>query len=326
MYGILAGLYLCGGLALLVTVVSPISPQAPLHLDLIVGLTAFALGLAVGVLGERIPQNILRVQVVAGPLISCVVVANARTGTGVALTAFAYPWLVAYTAHFFGGRTLVAQAAVITIGFGVSLHLNGLPHMAPVWVIVSATVWIAGLVQGKLSRNLRALAHTDQLTGLLNRNGLLAVAIRERAIANRIGAPMTVVLIDLDNFKEINDQSGHRAGDRALSELARAFREHLRPGDTIARHGGDEFLLLLPATTLTGARILLERLKGPADPLSWSAGASEWTAGEEFEACIHRADEALYAAKRAELLEPGEIGGLLFRSMGNTGGEELLPR
>lgn len=326
MYGTLAILYLCGGLALLLTVAFPINRHAPVHLDLVIGLIACLLGLTIGILGRRIPRSVLRAQVMVGPVMSCVIVAHARTGTGVALAAFAYPWLVAYTAHFFDRRTLLVQATVITVGLGVSIHLNDLPHLGPLWVIVSATVWIAGLVQGKLSRTLHSLADTDQLTGLLNRNGLHTAALRERAVATRMGSALTVALIDLDNFKQVNDREGHGAGDRALAHLATAFRAHLRPGDTIARHGGDEFLLLLPATTLDEAGIVLERLRAPAIPLSWSAGVSEWLPGEDFEVCIRRADESLYAAKREILPKQGEIGGLLFGSMGNTGEEELLPR
>jgi diguanylate cyclase (GGDEF)-like protein len=152
---------------------------------------------------------------------------------------------------------------------------------------------------GNLSESLRRQVGTDYLTGLLNRSGFLAAALRERALADRTGAQLTVAVIDLDDFKLVNDHAGHAAGDRLLADLARSWRERMRPSDILARHGGDEFVLLLPCTGPSGAQAALERLRSSEDPVDWSIGLSEWLPGEDLDTPLVRADKHLYEAKRA---------------------------
>ena len=158
------------------------------------------------------------------------------------------------------------------------------------------TVWASvGALSNVVSR-MRDQADHDQLTGLLNRAGFRAAAEREHALASRTGAPLTLVVLDLDGFKTINDRHGHAAGDRVLTELAREWLAALRTSDILGRHGGDEFVLLLPATTSTGTELLLERLRS-GSPLPWSAGVAEWAQDESLDACFGRADRALYLEK-----------------------------
>jgi diguanylate cyclase (GGDEF)-like protein len=141
-----------------------------------------------------------------------------------------------------------------------------------------------------------------RLTDLLNRNGFLTAATRERAIADRSRTPLALAVLDLDldldGFKQINDRLGHAAGDTLLSELAGAWRERLRAGDILARHGGDEFVLLLPATSEREAGGILERLRHGEPHVSWSIGLSEWRAGEELDSALARADHDLYRVKQ----------------------------
>ena len=125
-----------------------------------------------------------------------------------------------------------ALGALISIGFGAGLLLSGLAHVAVYWVVVTVTIWSICIVLGNLSESLRLQVGTDHLTGLLNRTGFLAAALRERALANRTGAPLTVAVIDLDDFKQINDCAGHAAGDELLAGLGRQWRERMRPSAT----------------------------------------------------------------------------------------------
>ena len=164
---------------------------------------------------------------------------------------------------------------------------------------MTVTIWSICLVLGHLSEILRRQADTDPLTGLLNRSGFQVAANREHAIAQRTGNPLTLAVIDLDGFKQINDMRGHAVGDRVLADLGRCWSERLRTGDILARHGGDEFVLLLPATAPEGAAAVLERLRDEGMPVTWSVGIGEWLPRENLGECIARADPHLYSVKNA---------------------------
>jgi diguanylate cyclase len=308
-------LFICGGLACLASVVAPVSPQEPVHLDLVVGLLATAIGIGLWILGRRAHPLVLQLLMAVGSVMASAIVAKAATSGGAMLTAFAYPWMAVYVAHFFSRRAIFAQSLLISVGFGLGLVLNGLPNMGIDWVIVTGTVWSTGLVLGNLSESLRRRADTDPLTGLLNRSGFLAVADRERAIAERTHDPLTLAVLDLNGFKQVNDRLGHAAGDRLLADLGREWRESLRAGDILARHGGDEFVLLLPATTPRQADGVLERLRVERVPVSWSVGVSEWLPREELDACLARADRRLYSVKQSRDRVEVPADGPLVRSL-----------
>jgi diguanylate cyclase len=154
-----------------------------------------------------------------------------------------------------------------------------------------------------------ALVQKDPLTFALNRRGLEGAFRIETARATRYGCSLGFVMLDLDNFKKLNDSLGHVAGDRALIHLASLMQATVRPTDFIARLGGEEFALLMPATDVNEAAAATERLQrelakrgfqfeGNPWPLAFSAGAVQWRTGEALEEMIHRADRALYEAKR----------------------------
>lgn len=197
-------------------------------------------------------------------------------------------------------RAVSFQAVLISVGFGVGLLVSHLSHVAIYWLVVTVTIWSICILLGNLSESVRVQADTDHLTGLLNRSGFLAAALRERSLADRTGAPLSVALIDLDRFKEINDRAGHAAGDELLAELAMQWRRRMRPSGILARHGGDEFVLLLPCTWPSGADAALRRLRGDEDTVGWSVGISEWASGEDLDAPLARARTSSYM-KRSSL-------------------------
>ena len=145
-------------------------------------------------------------------------------------------------------------------------------------------------------RELRSLANLDPLTGLQNRTGLIAESDRAITICRRLDQPLTLVHIDLDGFKAINDTAGHAEGDRILRECADRWTEVIRCGDILARIGGDEFLLVLPGSNSDDARRLMGVLK-EVSPVDWSFGVAELAPGEELQACVDRADAELYTDK-----------------------------
>jgi len=157
---------------------------------------------------------------------------------------------------------------------------------------------------------IKALAQVDELTRLSNRRHVFELLKAEQARCMRSSEPLSVVLIDLDHFKAINDRHGHAVGDAVLRGFAQALREGLRETDGAGRWGGEEFLLVLPGMPARAAAALVDRLRGvvserlldPTVPelrLSFSAGVSECGGGEVVQDAIARADDALYAAKNA---------------------------
>lgn len=150
-----------------------------------------------------------------------------------------------------------------------------------------------------LLRVLEQSAHTDALTGLLNRRGWADSLSRELARARRLDSPLCVAMLDLDYFKRFNDENGHLAGDRVLREASAQWTSSSRDGDVLARYGGDEFALALPACQIDDAMRQLQRLQENTSPHgSISAGVVSWDGAESGFGLIERADQALYAAKR----------------------------
>ena len=147
---------------------------------------------------------------------------------------------------------------------------------------------------------MQQLAREDVLTGAVNRRGLNDVVPIEFARAQRSGAPLTLVMIDLDHFKRYNDRRGHPAGDAVLRGAAQAWLKQLRPTDLLARYGGEEFTLLLPGTDARQAQLLVDRLRAPVpDRQTFSAGIAIWDGRESATEILQRADAALLQAKKA---------------------------
>ncbi len=155
-----------------------------------------------------------------------------------------------------------------------------------------------------------ALAHEDPLTGILNRRGCDTALARELSRSQRHQTSVCVAMLDLDNFKHINDAHGHATGDAALVHFTRIVRAALRTADIFARTGGEEFLLILPDTTVEQAELAIARLQktlaatslkiGPASlSLTFSAGIAQCQAGDTQERVIDRADFGVMAAKRS---------------------------
>jgi diguanylate cyclase (GGDEF)-like protein len=158
---------------------------------------------------------------------------------------------------------------------------------------------------------LRDLAMIDALTGLYNRRFAEQRLAAEVARSARKGHPLMVVLLDLNEFKYINDTYGHPAGDVVLQEFAAAISRAVRSGDLAVRMGGDEFLLILPECNPAQLRLVLSRIgplqvewEGRRFPIKYSAGWKEYTSGDLPEAMLAAADQALYENKRAAKKSP----------------------
>lgn len=165
--------------------------------------------------------------------------------------------------------------------------------------------------QRQRADELELIASTDPLTGAHTRRYFDDVASRELARSTRNRTPLSLVIFDIDHFKQINDKHGHLAGDRVLMTLANLCRENIRSTDVFCRFGGEEFIILMPETELESAFQKTEALRervghdplvnfnGVDIPVTFSAGVALWDGKETIEALIGRGDKALYRAKRA---------------------------
>ena len=239
--------------------------------------------------------------------------------------AFMAMYLIAYT---FGVFTLRTRGLVAVAGFYLAcyaavaaLSLLWQPELADVRreafrVLTFGVVlgWMAymGSYIAELRHRLRQEAQRDGLTGAFNRRHMMSLLAVEAARAER-GAALSLCLADMDNFKEINDTYGHDAGDRALQTLSATLKTILRNTDIAGRYGGDEFMIILPETTVRGAESLAEKLLSavretelrlPDDKhvrLSMSIGIAGLEAdrtGENIDSFVKRADDAMYVSKQ----------------------------
>ena len=179
--------------------------------------------------------------------------------------------------------------------------------------VVGGSIWNLGfllMVTDRLQGELRKLATHDDLTGLVNRRGLREIAIDLERSMRRKKLTAVLMIVDLDNFKSINDRYGHAAGDAALVHVARVMEGVLRKGDYLARWGGDEFCILLPDTNLAQASEMAQRLADAAwsTPLVWdkqlialsaSVGSREWSvdARASLARILDEADRAMFCSK-----------------------------
>lgn len=149
----------------------------------------------------------------------------------------------------------------------------------------------------------------DHLTGILNRRGLDDAFVRESSRAERLQKPLSIAILDIDNFKLLNDTHGHKVGDDALVYLVKAIQETTRPDDIVTRFGGEEFVILLPDTNSEQAVLVITRVRRSLTKrlflhenkrllITFSAGLAQWQSGELQESVIARADGALYRAKK----------------------------
>ena len=214
-------------------------------------------------------------------------------------------------------RTLVAQLETTTDPRTITELFQGMTASAN-WLLaqVESTrheLDIARQQMDSIHEDLvkaEALAVTDPLTGLPNRRGLDLAISRELSRARRLKSEVCIAIIDIDHFKAINDEHGHGVGDQALVHLANVIRPGIRETDVVGRFGGEEFLLLMPDTPLTGAEFTLTRLlrtleRSPLHvrtgtiTMRFSAGLTQWRLGERAKEPIERADRAMYEAKQA---------------------------
>jgi len=256
----------------------------------------------------------LQVEALAWLGVALVALADFETGYEVSFSAF-YLAPVALAA-WYAGRGAALRVAFLScvswyLADGFSGHTYSHPAI-PYWnALVRLGFFVAtGLLIAALQASLhrqRALARTDALTGLYGRRAFEERLEHDLALARRHGRPLTLVYVDLDNFKTLNDAQGHAAGDEALRRTARILQGATRRTDTVARLGGDEFALVLPETARAGADGVVAKarlelraaLAAMAPQLDCSMGVMTFREiPERAEAAVRAADALMYRAKQ----------------------------
>lgn len=221
---------------------------------------------------------------------------------------------IALLAWRLGHPGAAAGSVASAIGWTVSNYLAGLRFSHPaLWVLnaltQTASFATVGFLISKLRSSLereRGLSRTDPLTGMLNTRAFHEESARLLSASRRSRRPLSIAYLDLDHFKSVNDQLGHRAGDDLLRTVATVLRDCVRPTDIAARIGGDEFVVLFPESGPSEAAIALERLRGALErslavgpwPVTASVGGVTFlTPPASVDDLVQQGDARMYAAK-----------------------------
>ena len=293
-------------------------------------------GVAVMALLRRVPLVLIEHLVLWGVAallignlaIRLYVLAPSPDGASAIVTTLLWlPLLFVFSAIAFDGETSLRYSAALFVlivlvtlphalaSMGGTLLTDGVGVMLQAYlayaVMIVALFFFADLQERvaameETARTMRQLANTDALTGLANRRQAEEQLARELRRAERYGRTFSLLMLDIDHFKDLNDRYGHQAGDDVLVDLARRLGAMVRASDTVARWGGEEFLLVAPETPLDDARRLAEMIRRHvadnhlADrfQVTVSLGLASYRPGDTVPSLVARSDAALYLAKR----------------------------
>ena len=304
MVGWLAALIGGGALIALSVDVLPYWPIQHTQVDVVIGVIMLPIGILLWVARGRTSMSIVHGCLLAGiGAITVAVWAAGPTAESQAPALF-YGFVSAFASAFLAWRLAMTYLALAGIAYLVVLLTHWRAEMATQWLINMLAFALPCAVIASLVGQLRTQAVRDPLTGLANRRLLEQLLPTEMHLAARAHRPLSVVAIDLDGLKAVNDTAGHAAGDQLLIRAADGFRAGLRAGDSLARVGGDEFTLLLPDADLDTARGVVQRLREATPRIAFSAGVATWD-GESADELLNRADAALYAVKHRRALNFG---------------------
>jgi two-component system cell cycle response regulator len=322
-----------GATLVLISLLFPHSPDRDTTGLLITTLAAYLVAIGFLVAWDRLPLWAFEASPLAG---TAVVSLAVYFGGPEAATAYAllYFWVALAACYFLRPLIAFAHLCAASAAYALVLLVGPGHVLLPglTWAMVTGTLGVLGLLmttlRGQVDRlvtQLAAAARTDSLTQLANRRELEERFAAELERSTRTARPLSILVLDLDWFKEYNDRFGHSAGDRVLVMLAQALKRATRTSDVVARLGGEEFGVLAPETDETEAYLLSERLRAEVrsafaretEKMTISCGVASFpihgiTSGE----LLHAADRALYEAK-----ESGRDRSVVFKQAGVEGVE-----
>jgi diguanylate cyclase (GGDEF)-like protein len=296
----MAMIYLLGAVFCLLGALVPPSPQTP---RLLHGVLA-----GVGLVGAavlcwvsnrwagRATGPLVHLALAVNTSLTWLLMLNAATPTGRVLVGYNFVYLAMVAAYFLPQRQARVHAGTIVVAVALVTRLSAPGTNWMVGLVVTVSIVTVSEVLGRLATRLRTGATTDSLTGVLNRAAFTDVARDVLAAATRRGQKTSLVVADLDDFKLINDEHGHTAGDEVLTLVASQWRSCLRAGDVLARLGGDEFVVLLPGANRVQAEAVVARMRS-ASSAQWSCGIATAVPGADLRSLFDEADRELYSQK-----------------------------
>jgi len=295
---LLAVLYAVSGVLCLASALWPIHPDAPVELTAVMAVIGLAGGAAIWAFRARLRPWVVHAAVGLVSLLIALLAWQSATAVGIVGLGPAVIAVGLYAAHFFELPAARAHAALLVALTTAGAIAARPDRFAVAWIAVMVSVVAFTEAQGRLAQGLRRAATTDPLTGVANRRAWEDEAARHLARAARTGEPLSFAILDLDDFKEVNDREGHGAGDALLRNLTAGWSARLRQADLLGRYGGDEFVLCLPATDTPGAREILQQLDA-THAFAWSVGIAAAQRGDTLGTVLARADADLYLQKRS---------------------------
>jgi len=316
-----------GATLLLITLPLPHSADRDTVGVVVTAIAAYIAALGFLALFDRLPLWFFEATPLLGTILVSLVVYFGGSDAPAAYATY-YFWVVLAACYFLRPAIAATHLALASAGYGIVLLASAeVAVPALKWAVATGSLFVVGILitalRARMERmltELGAAARTDPLTGLANRRELEGRFAGELERSTRGGRPLSIVVLDLDWFKEFNDRFGHAAGDGALVQLAEALRRATRTSDVVARLGGEEFAVLAPETDEHEGYQLAERLRAEVrasfarqqEKMTVSCGVAGFpvhgiTTGE----LLHSADRALYAAK-----EGGRDRSVLFQHSG----------
>jgi diguanylate cyclase (GGDEF)-like protein len=295
---LLALLYAVSGVLCLVGAARPMASATPVPLLWALAAVGLGGGAVLWLTAGHGRPWVLHAGVAVVSLLVGLLAWRSATALGVVALGPVQIALALFTAHFMPMATARWHTVLLMLSASAGAWAATPTGFLSPWICLLVTVAVLTEAQGRLAAQLRRAAGTDALTGIANRRAWEEQASRHLAHAARSGEALSFAIIDLDDFKEVNDRDGHGAGDALLRALTAGWSRRLRHADLLGRYGGDEFVLCLPATDEDDARTLVDQLSA-THSASWTTGIATSRPTDTLGTVLARADEQLYARKRA---------------------------
>lgn len=290
------------------TVVVPFSPTAPRTLCFALFLLASIFWAGLTLAADHLRAWHLHAVLATAMVLVTVALGASTTPFGAMVTGVSYLWITIFSGVYHRTQVLLRYLVGTAVGMAAGLWLADVPSGPQAGVFLMATFAGIALVLNRRVSALRREAMTDPLTGAFTRRAFERAAELDMARASRTGMPLTLAVIDLDDFKLVNDAHGHARGDEVLIGLTTEWQATLPLDVLLGRRGGDEFALLFPGRTLAEAEVEVRALSD--DLCSWSAGLAEWDGGRDLADLFRTADADLYASKtRADAAAAAPVSG-----------------